>query len=77
MDKAKILMNVKTKFLRHSWETFVNNPPSMPRGGKGVAVQGCPRCRKPLNTVDQFMEHLANDVLPPIVDLVLTLGKGD
>ena len=40
-------------------------------------MMGCPRCRKRLNTIDQYMRHLADDVLPPIMDLVLTLAKAD
>ena len=76
MDRAKILLTVKAEFLRHHWDFFVENPPSVAEGGKGVVVPGCPRCRKRLNTQHQFMEHLANDVLPSILDLVLTLGNG-
>lgn len=76
MDKSKILLPAKAELTRHTWDTFVDDPPSMTQGGKGVVVPGFPRCKKPLNTMNQFMERLANDVLPPIVELVLTLDKG-
>lgn len=76
MDKSKILLTAKAELLRHTWDTFVDDPPSMAQGGKGVVVPGCPRCKKPLNTIGQFMDHVANDVLAPIVELVLTLDKG-
>lgn len=56
---------------RHYWDTFASNPPSIAEGGNGVAVLGCPACRKRLNTASQFVEHLANDVLPGIIDDVL------
>ena len=77
MDKTKILMTAKTEFLRHHWGTFVDESPSLARGSRGTATMGCPRCRKRLNTIDEYMRHLADDVLPPIVDLVLTLAKAD
>jgi hypothetical protein len=70
MDKAKILTTAKAELMRHSLETFIDEPRSMAQGGKGVVVTGCPRCRTRLNTTDQFMRHLADDVLPPIVDHV-------
>ena len=68
MDKAKILQMAQTELMKHSRETFVDNPPSIAQGGSGVVVMGCPRCRKKLQTVTQFMEHLASDVLPGIVE---------
>jgi hypothetical protein len=77
MDRAKILLTAKAELMRHEWDTFVDEPPSVAQGGKGVVVAGCPRCKMRLNTTDQFLRHLANDVLPPIVELVLTLGKAD
>jgi hypothetical protein len=36
-------------------------------GGPGVVVPGCPACRKRINTMPQFMDHLANDVLPELI----------
>lgn len=69
MDKAKILTTVQTEFMRHSWDTFLDE--------QGVIVTGCPRWRKQSDTRNEYMRHLADDVLPPIVDLVLTLAKAD
>jgi hypothetical protein len=77
MDKAQILMTAKAELMRHSWETFVDDPPSIAEGGRGIVVRGCACCRKRLDTTDQYMRHLGDDVLPPIVDLVLTLAKAD
>ncbi len=62
--------------MRHSWDTFVNEPPSVDQGGKGIIITGCPRCRKRLNTIDQYMRHLADDVLPKILDRVLADAGG-
>ena len=37
------------------------------QGGRGVVVPGCSLCRKRLNTSSQFVDHLANDVLPAAI----------
>jgi len=38
------------------------------QGGKSVVVPGCPACRKRLFTMANFMDHLADDVLPLLTD---------
>jgi hypothetical protein len=38
-----------------------------PQSGRGVVVPGCPECRKRFNTSHQFVDHLANDVLPAAI----------
>jgi hypothetical protein len=72
MDKAQILLAAQAELKAHAWTTFVDNPPSVAQGGNGVVVPGCPRCKKRLNTTDQFVRHLADDVLPTIVEQILT-----
>jgi hypothetical protein len=47
--------------------TFVDNPPSVAQGGRGVVVQGCPACKKKFYTTPQFLDHLADDVLPKAI----------
>jgi hypothetical protein len=49
---------------RHTFDTFVDTPPSIAQGGNGVVTPGCPACRKRLFTMANFMDHLADDVLP-------------
>jgi len=53
---------------RHYMDTFVDQVPSIAQGGNGVVVPGCPACKKRLNTHNQFMRHLVDDVLPGIID---------
>jgi hypothetical protein len=67
MDKAKILAAAKTELCRHSWNTFVDEPPTVAQGGKGVVIPGCPLCKKRINTEAQYLRHLADDVLPVIL----------
>lgn len=67
MNKAKILLAAKTELMRHHLDTYVENPPSLAQGGKGVVVPGCTACRKRINTNQQFLRYLADDVLPVIL----------
>jgi hypothetical protein len=67
MDRAKILQAAKIELMRHSWDTFVDEPPSVAQGGNGVVIPGCPACHKRINTNDQYLRHLSDDVLPVIL----------
>jgi hypothetical protein len=69
--KAKILEAAQQELMRHTWDTFVNNSPSMAQGGKGVVVPGCTACRKILYSDHQYLSHLAVDVLPQILKSAL------
>ena len=46
----------------------VENPPSVAQGGKGVVVPGCLACKKRINTMSQFLDHLADDVMPALIE---------
>jgi hypothetical protein len=76
MDKGKLIQTAKIELMKHSWDTFVDEPPSVAEGGKGVVVAGCPRCRMLLNTTDQYLRHLADDVLPKLLDRALADATG-
>jgi len=67
MDARALVAAIQSELRRHSWDTFVDQPPSIAQGGKGVVVVGCPACRKKLYTVSQFVEHLARDVIPSVI----------
>jgi hypothetical protein len=47
---------------------FVDQPPSVAQGGNGVVVPGCPACQKRINTMNQFLDHLAEDAMPALVE---------
>jgi hypothetical protein len=68
MKKSKLLQALQTEIRRHDFSTFLTEKPSMANGGPGVVVPGCPACRKRINTMVQFLDHLADDVLPPLMD---------
>ena len=65
---SSILKAAQRELHHHSWEHFADNPPSIAQGGKCVVVSGCPACNKVIYTTNGFIEHLANDVLPRILE---------
>jgi hypothetical protein len=67
VDADAIIAAVQSEFQCHTWDFFVTEPPSVAQGGKGVVVPGCPACRKRLNTLGQFVDHLSRDVLPRVL----------
>jgi len=69
MDKTAILYAVRQEFSKHLWDTFVTEPPSIAQGGNGVVVLSCPYCRKQIQTIVQFVEHLTDDVMPKILEV--------
>jgi hypothetical protein len=69
---SSILETAQREVRRHSWDFFVDSPPSIAQGGKGVVVPGCPACKKPTNTSNGFIDHIAEDILPDILNTALT-----
>lgn len=68
MLKSDLLRALQTEIRRHTFDTFVDTPPSIAQGGTGTVTLGCPACRKRLFTMQNFMDHLADDVLPGLLD---------
>jgi hypothetical protein len=72
MKKSELLRTLQTEIRRHDFSTFLTEEPSMANGGPGVVVPGCPACRKRINTMAQFLDHLADDVLPGLINKLST-----
>jgi hypothetical protein len=68
MDRNKILKEAQTELQRHTWGTFVSKGVSVALGRSGIVVPGCEACCNRINTNGQYMRHLAEDVLPGILD---------
>ena len=66
MLKSELLRAIQQEIQRHDWTHFVDEPPSIARGGRGVVVPGCPVCGKRINTMSNFLDHLANDAMPAL-----------
>jgi hypothetical protein len=67
-DKTTILQTAQEELMRHHWDTFCTQSLSIAEGGKGVIVPGCVHCKILLYTTNQFLSHLALDVLPQIIE---------
>jgi hypothetical protein len=70
MDRDRIIKIAREELSNHSMDAFVDNPPSIAQGGHGVVVSGCPGCRKKFQSVNQFVQHLLDDVAPVIADRI-------
>ena len=67
MQKSALLAAQK-EIYRHDFSHFVDEPPSVAQGGRGVVVAGCPACKKRINTIQQFLDHLAKDAMPALIE---------
>jgi hypothetical protein len=72
MSADEIINAVQTELRRHNFDTFVDNPPSVARGGRGHVVSGCLACKKRMQSLNQFMAHLSDDVLPDTIRKAIT-----
>lgn len=60
------LEQAQREILRHDFDMFLTEEPSMADGGNGIMVPGCPACKKRMETMHHFRHHVAEDVLPLI-----------
>jgi hypothetical protein len=74
MVKSELLAALRTEIHKHDFSHFVDEPPSIAQGGRGVVVPGCPMCRKRFGTAPQFLDHLTDDVLPAVLDRLSQTG---
>jgi hypothetical protein len=59
------------------FSTFVDGEKTVAQGGNGVVVPGCPKCKKRFVTMPQFLDHLAHDVIPALVDRLAAEAEPD
>jgi hypothetical protein len=76
VQKSVFLAAVQKEIQRHDLSYFVDEPPSVAQGGRGVVVAGCPACKKRINTIPQFMDHLTKDVMPVLLDRLSAENPG-
>ena len=68
MQKSVSLAAIQKELHRHDLSYFVDEPPSAAQGGKDAVVLGCPACKKRINTMTQFLDHLTNDAMPALIN---------
>jgi hypothetical protein len=70
--KSAVLSQAQKELAKHIWDNFVvGEDRAIGQGGKGVVVVGCVSCKLAMQTRQQYMRHLTDDVLPGIVDMVI------
>jgi hypothetical protein len=50
------------------WQASEDNAHNFRVTEPGFVVPGCRACKKRLQTIANFIDHLADDVLPPLLD---------
>jgi len=68
MQKYLLLAAIQKEILRDDFGTYVDDPPTIAQGGRGVVVAGCPACKKRLQSMNEFLRHLAEDAMPPLLN---------
>jgi hypothetical protein len=68
MKKSELIAAIQKEILRHEFSTFVDEPLVSSKGGKGVVIPGCSTCRKRANTINEFLEHIAHEAIPPLIE---------
>jgi hypothetical protein len=58
VQKSILLAAIQKEIHRHDFSYFVDEPPSVVQGGKGVVVAGCPACRKKNQHDDSILGSL-------------------
>src|SRR6266403_55755 len=66
MQESALLAAIQKEIHRHELSYFVDEPPSVAQGGRGVVVSGCPACRKRINTMTQFLDHPRSGTGPSV-----------
>ena len=65
MKKSALLRALQTEIQKHDLSTFMHEK-------EKIVTTGCSFCRKHFGTVEQFKRHIADDVLPPLLDKLST-----
>ncbi len=58
---SSILRTAQSELRKHNLDTFVDSV-------HNVVTPGCPQCRKSFYTISQLIDHLADDILPGILE---------
>jgi hypothetical protein len=62
-----MLAAIQREIYRHDFSHFEET---------GVIVSGCPACKRRINSMNQFLDHLAKDVMPPLLDRLSSEHSG-
>jgi len=46
----------------------VDTPPSIAQGGNGIVTPGCTYCKKRIFTIQEYTDHICDEVIPALLD---------
>jgi hypothetical protein len=61
-----LIVEIQKEIRLHDWDSFSVPVDDDEPDGRKVVVSGCPACRKQIGTMPQFLDHLADDVIPAL-----------
>jgi hypothetical protein len=61
-----LIVALQKEIRRHDWDTISVPVEDAEPNGRKVVVPGCPLCRKQIGTMQQFLDHLADDAIPAL-----------
>jgi hypothetical protein len=64
MLKSELLAAIQREIQSHDFDYFTE---VLSDGGR-IVVPGCPKCKKRTNTSAEFLDHLANDAMPALLE---------
>jgi hypothetical protein len=64
MLKSELLAAIQREIQRHDFDYFTE---VLSDGGR-IVVPSCPKCKVRTNTSRDFLDHLANDAMPALLD---------
>ena len=62
MTWKELLTYLQHEIEQHTLGTFPDGT-----GPGAVVISGCPTCRKKLQTINQFVRHITDEVLPRVI----------
>jgi hypothetical protein len=68
MKKSELLRALQTEIQKHNLSTFMSKEHK-------IVETGCSFCQKHFGTVEQFKRHIAEDVLPSLLDKLSLEGN--
>jgi hypothetical protein len=67
MLKSQLLAAIQKEIYRHDFSHFEE---------KGVVVSGCPTCKRRIQSMNDFLDHLARDAMPPLLERLSSEQSG-
>ena len=74
MKKNELLHALQSQIRLHSLDYSWGEKLGIAQSGKGAVMPGCGVCKKPFATITEFIDHINDDVLSPLLDNLFSNG---